>query len=323
MQRLSMSETHIPVLREEVLTYLNPKSGRLYVDATVGAGGHSLSILQKSAPTGQLIGIDQDDLALSKCEKRLRGFKDRFKLIQGNFSDLHDLLALHDVSGVDGVIFDLGVSSIQLDTPERGFSFKHKGPLDMRMNQQMPISASDIVNDSTAESLMKIFKEYGEERYAKAIAQRIVESRSVEPITTTQQLTQIVESVIPRKPRYRKGDLQQKRIHPATRVFQALRIKVNDELKNLKQGIDAAVSVLNKDGCLCMISFHSLEDRIVKQRFQFYAKNCICSPKAPICVCNHQQKLKVITRRPILTGANEIDVNPRSRSAKLRVAVRV
>lgn len=318
-----MSVTHIPVLWEEVLTYLNPKSGGLYVDATIGLGGHSLSILQKSAPAGKLIGIDQDDLALSKCEKRLKVFKNRLKLIHGNFSDLQDLLELQGVSKVDGVLFDLGVSTFQLDTPERGFSFQHNGPLDMRMDQQMPILASDIVNESTAKSLLKIFREYGEERYAKLIAQRIVESRSAAPITTTQQLTKIVESAILGKFKNRKTDLQQRKIHPATRVFQALRIAVNDELKNLKQGIDAAVSVLKKEGCLCMISFHSLEDRIVKQKFQFYAKTCICSPKAPICICNHQQKLKVITRRPILTSTNEIDENPRSRSAKMRVAVRV
>ncbi len=318
-----MSVTHIPVLPEEVLTYLNPKSGGLYVDATIGLGGHSLSILQKSTPAGKLIGIDQDDLALSKCEKQLKVFKNRFKLIHGNFSDLQELLELQGVSKVDGVLFDLGVSTFQLDTPERGFSFQHNGPLDMRMDQQMPIPASDIVNESTAKSLLKIFSEYGEERYAKLIAKRIVESRSAEPITTTQQLTKIVESAIPGKSKNRKSDFQQRRIHPATRVFQALRIAVNNELKNLKRGIDAAVSVLKKDGCLCMISFHSLEDRIVKQKFQFYAKTCICSPKAPICVCNHQQKLKVITRRPILTSANEIDINPRSRSAKMRVAVRV
>ena len=318
-----MSVTHIPVLREEVLTYLNPKSGGLYVDATIGLGGHSLSVLQKSAPKGKLIGIDRDALALSKCEKRMKVFKNRVSLIHGNFSDLQDLLEIQGVSKVDGVVFDLGVSSFQLDTPERGFSFQHNGPLDMRMDQQMPKLASDIVNDSTAKSLMKIFREYGEERFAKLIAQRIVESRSVEPITNTQQLTQIVESVVPRKFKNRKDNSQQRRIHPATRVFQALRIEVNDELNNLKRGIDAAVSVLKKDGCLCMISFHSLEDRIVKRKFQFYAKTCICSPKAPICVCNHQQKLKVITRRPILASANEIEINPRSRSAKMRVAVKV
>lgn len=318
-----MSVTHIPVLREEILTYLNPKSGGLYVDATIGLGGHSLSVLQKSAPTGKLIGIDQDAFALSKCEKRLKIFKDRLSLIHGNFSDLQDLLEVHGFSKVDGVVFDLGVSSFQLDTPERGFSFQHNGPLDMRMDQRMPTLASDIVNNSTAKSLMKIFREYGEERFAKLIAQRIVESRSVEPITTTQQLTHIVESVIHRQFKNRKVNSQQRRIHPATRVFQALRIEINDELKNLQRGIDAAVSVLKKDGCLCVISFHSLEDRIVKRKLQFYAKTCICTPKAPICVCNHQRKLNVITRRPILASVNEINTNPRSRSAKLRVAVKV
>ena len=322
-----MSETHIPVLREELLTYLNPKSAGLYVDATIGLGGHSLSILQKSTPIGQLIGVDQDDLALAKCEKRLKVFEDRLRLIHANFSDLQNLLELQGVSKVDGVIFDLGVSSFQLNTPERGFSFQQSGPLDMRMNQQMPISASQIVNDSTPETLVKIFKEYGEERYSKVIAQRIVASRLVEPITTTQQLSQIVMAAIPRKTINKKFDFQHqnlsRRIHPATRVFQALRIEVNDELKNLKIGIDAAVSVLKKDGCLCVISFHSLEDRIVKQKFQFYAKSCICPPKTPICVCNHQKMLKVITRRPVLPSANEVDVNPRSRSAKMRVAVRV
>lgn len=322
-----MSETHIPVLRDEVITYINPKPEGVYVDATVGLGGHSLSILQASSPTGQVIGIDRDESALTKTQKRLNGFQDRFILIQGNFVEIQKLIQKHKIDRVDGVLFDLGVSSLQLDTPERGFSFQHLGPLDMRMDKQLSRTAQHIVNDSTPKTLIKIFLEYGEERFAKRIVHHIVTSRSSEPITNTLQLAKIVENAIPIRSYFKKSKKSKQkasyRIHPATRIFQALRIAVNDELNNLKRGLEAAVSALKRDGCLCVISFHSLEDRIVKQEFKKFAKDCICSPKTPICICNHNRTLNVLTKHPILPNLHEIEANPRSRSAKMRVAIRV
>ncbi len=322
-----MSETHIPVLRNEVLDFLKPKPGSTYVDATIGLGGHSLSILQQSFPTGRLIGIDMDVSALAIAEKRLHSFKERLSLIHGNFARLQQLLETHGISKVDGILLDLGVSSLQLDTPNRGFSFQHVGPLDMRMDMRMLTSATQVVNDSTPDKLIKIFKEYGEERFAKRIVRHIVAARAEKPITTTHQLTEIVENAYPIKAKRPKASAQKrqkgKKIHPATRVFQALRIEVNTELDNLALGLDDAVSVLKLDGCLCVISFHSLEDRIVKQRFQKLAKACICPPKTPICICEHQQVLQIVTKRPILPSASEIESNPRARSAKLRAAIRI
>lgn len=322
-----MVETHIPVMCEEMLKFLNPNSGSMYVDATVGLGGHSLSILQNSLPTGKLIGIDRDEKALSITQQRLSGYKDRFRLIHGNFAELPLLLKTHGISIVDGIVFDLGVSSLQLDSPERGFSFQHLGPLDMRMDTELPITAKQVVNNSTPERLFQILKEYGEERYSKRIVQHIVASRAELPIVTTQQLSNIVIDAIPTKVRRKATNHLRnsmiKRIHPATRVFQALRIEVNDELTNLKLGIESAVSVLKKDGCLCVISFHSLEDRIVKHCFHKFAKSCICPPKTPICICEHKKTLNIITKRPVLPKSTEIDENPRSRSAKMRAAIRI
>ena len=322
-----MSETHIPVLRDEVLTYIDPKPNGVYVDATIGLGGHSQSILQVSSPTGQVIGIDMDERALSITQKRLNEFQDRFILIKGNFVDIQKLIQRHKIDKVDGVLFDLGVSSLQIDTPDRGFSFQHLGPLDMRMDRQLSRTATQIINDSTPETLNKIFLEYGEERFAKRIAQHIVTSRSSKPITDTLQLAKIVEHAIPKRLNS-KGSKNSKhkttvRIHPATRIFQALRIAVNDELNNLKLGLEAAVSALRQNGCLCVISFHSLEDRIVKHKLRTYSKDCICSPKTPICICNHKRTLNILTKQPILPNQLEIEANPRSRSAKMRVAVRV
>ena len=322
-----MSETHIPVLRNEVLDFLKPKSGGIYVDATIGLGGHSLWILKKSYPTGRLIGIDMDADALAIANKRLHAFKERISLIHGNFAHLQEILKTDGIRQVDGVLLDLGVSSLQLDTANRGFSFQYPGPLDMRMDVQMPTSAAHIVNDSTPDKLIKIFKEYGEERYAKQIARHIVAARAKKPITTTFQLSEIVEnaysikakrSTVPAQNRQKRRE-----IHPATRVFQALRIEVNAELDNLALGLDAAVSVLKPGGCLCVMSFHSLEDRIVKRQFRQSAKTCICPPKIPMCICEHQQVLQVVTNKPVLPSASEIAANPRARSAKLRVAIRV
>ena len=322
-----MSESHIPVLRNEILYYLRPNPEGLYVDGTIGLGGHSICILKKSGPSGRLIGIDMDESALAVAEKRLCSFNDRLTLIHGNFAELQKLLNSCGISDVDGVLFDLGVSSLQLDTPDRGFSFQKMGPLDMRMDMQLSTSGTQIVNESSSEKLIQIFKEYGEERYAKQIAQQILDIRKNTPIRTTIQLSEIVEKVYSYKVKYTKYKLKKQnnenRIHPATRVFQALRIEVNSELKNLSQGLDAAISILKSEGYLCVISFHSLEDRIVKQKFRHYAKNCICPPKTPVCICKHEKLLNIVTRKPVLPSQEEIDANPRARSAKLRVATRV
>ena len=322
-----MSETHIPVLRNEVIDFLKPKPEGIYVDATIGLGGHSLWILKKSHPTGHLIGVDLDASALAIASKRLHTFKERLSLIHGNFAQLQQLLNTCGVSKVDGVLLDLGVSSLQLDTPDRGFSFQHLGPLDMRMDVRMPTSAAQIVNESTPDKLIKILKEFGEERFAKRIVRQIVEARAEKLITTTLQLAEIIESAYPTKVEHSKYSTRNKQkgkvIHPATRVFQALRIEVNAELDNLALGLDNAVSVLKPGGCVCVISFHSLEDRIVKRQLQKLAKTCICPPKTPICICEHQKVLQVVTNKPVLPSASEIEANPRARSAKLRVAIRV
>ncbi|MDE0084098.1 MAG: 16S rRNA (cytosine(1402)-N(4))-methyltransferase RsmH [Candidatus Poribacteria bacterium] len=322
-----MSETHIPVLRNEILEFLKPKPTGIYVDATIGLGGHSLWILKKTHPTGRLIGIDLDASALAIAEKRLHAFKERLSLIHGNFAQLEQLLETHGINEVDGILLDLGVSSLQLNTPDRGFSFQHLGPLDMRMDERTPISAGQIINDSTPDKLIKIFKEYGEERYAKRIVRNIVAARSERPITSTLQLAGIVENAYFTKDKRSKTPAQNtqkgSKIHPATRVFQALRIAVNAELDNLALGLNAAVTLLKPGKCLCVISFHSLEDRIVKRQFQQLAKTCICPPKTPICICEHQQVLQIVTNKPVLPSTSEIQTNPRARSAKLRVAVKV
>ena len=319
-----MSETHIPVLRNEILDFMEPKPEGIYVDATIGLGGHGLWILKKSLPTGRLIGIDTDISALAIAEKRLHPFRHRLRLVHGNFAHLQQLLASHNINKVDAVLMDLGVSSLQLGTPERGFSFQRSGPLDMRMDVSGPISAAQIINDSTPDKLIKIFKDYGEERFASQIVRQIISVRAKTPVTTTLQLAEIVEAVYSANAKRSKTFSQKGRgIHPATRVFQALRIEVNGELDNLKAGLDSAVSVLKPGGCICVISFHSLEDRIVKQLFRKHAKSCICAPKSPVCICEHEKSLDIVTNKPVVPSESEIEANPRARSAKLRVAIRV
>ncbi len=314
-----MEIQHIPVLREEVLEILHPESGGIYVDATVGLGGHTAAILEKSAPNGRLIGIDIDETALAIAEQRLHAFKKRFFLIHGNFAQIPSLLEAHSVSGVDGVLLDLGVSSLQLGTPSRGFSFYDAGPLDMRMNSRQSLSAAQVVNKSRRDELTDIFKCYGEERFAKRIAGGIVEARQKAPITTTRHLAEIIKGSLPPHKRRSGGS----RIHPATRVFQALRIYVNSELDNLATGLDAAVQLLKPGARLCVITFHSLEDRIVKHQFQRCARACVCPPKAPICICRHNPSLQILTKRPVRPAEVEIQHNPRARSAKLRAAEKI
>ena len=310
-----METQHIPVLRDEVLEFLKPKPDGVYVDATVGLGGHSLAILETSAPNGQIIGIDADAAALAIARTRLNAFSERHRLIHGNFADMTALLAHHAVDAVDGILLDVGVSSFQLDTPERGFSFRHPAPLDMRMDARQSLTAMHVVNENAAETLTDIFRRYGEERFARRIAHRIVQAREEGKITTTTQLAEIVATAVP--PR------RAARIHPATRVFQALRIYVNAELENLTTGLDAAISLLKPGGCLCVITFHSLEDRIVKRCFQMGARACICPPKTPVCICRHCPSLQILTKKPMQPSADERRCNPRARSAKLRAARKI
>ena len=314
-----MGELHIPVLCDEVLDFLEPQSDGVYVDGTVGLGGHSYAILNASTPNGRVIGIDLDLEALTIAKERLQPFGDRCYLINGNFAEMHVLLKERSICTVDGILLDLGVSSLQLDTPHRGFSFNHDGPLDMRMgtadrldtNQEVAPAAMQVVNNSSIDTLADIFKRYGEERFARRIAARIVEARQQMPITTTTHFAEIVKNAVPQKT---------SKIHPATRVFQALRIHVNRELENLEVGLDVAISLLKPGGCLCVIAFHSLEDRIVKQRFRTCASACICPPKTPICICGHKPSLQILTKRPVVPDVSAVRHNPRARSAKLRVA---
>lgn len=314
-----MDTRHIPVLCHEVVDFLKPKPDGIYIDGTVGLGGHSAAILENSLPDGRVIGIDLDVEALAIAKDRLQGFEGRYALINGNFAEIDVLLERQSVHAVDGILFDLGVSSLQLDTPHRGFSFNHTGPLDMRMNighgldsdVETTLTAMKVVNNSTIDVLTDIFRRYGEERFAKKIAGRIVQARQQGPIKTTTQLAEIVKRTVPQKV---------SKVHPATRVFQALRIRVNTELENLSTGLDVAISLLKPGGCLCVIAFHSLEDRIVKHHFQTWARTCICQPKTPVCICEHSPSIKILTKRPVLPSDAETQQNPRARSAKLRVA---
>ncbi len=287
---------HTPVLLEEVLRQLKPRSGGLYVDGTLGGGGHAEAILRASEPDGWVIGLDRDDEAIAACHVRLSEFGARAQLVTANFSELRDVLAKLQVAGVDGVIFDLGVSSRQLDEPARGFSFLRDGPLDMRMNQTASLTAREVLATETQEELARIFFEFGEERRSRTIAKRIVEQRKREPLETTAQLVRLVEGVIGPK----RG-----KVHPATRVFQALRIHVNRELESLREGLVAATEALNPGGRLVVISFHSLEDRIVKWFFR------------------ETQSLRVLTKKPLMAGEEECAANARSRSAKLRAAEKI
>jgi len=311
-----MNPEHTPVLVNEVIELLEPKGTGIYVDGTVGLGGHAAAVLQASAPDGRLIGVDLDSEALVVAKEKLYEYRGRWTLIQGNFARLDRRLATHSISEIDGVLLDLGVSSLQLDTSSRGFSFIHPGQLDMRMDGKQSLSAAQVVNHDREDELADIFARFGEERWAKRIARRIAQARKSRPITTTLQLAEIVQKAIPQK-------TTRARIHPATKVFQALRIYVNDELENLLTGLDVAVSALRPGGRICVISFHSLEDRIVKQRFRTLSRLCICPPKTPICICHHVPSLQILTKHPITPTPEEVRQNPRSRSAKLRAAVKI
>ena len=303
---------HKPVLLDECIEALNIRPDGIYLDGTLGRAGHSLEIV-KRLTTGRLISIDRDETALAAAEERLAAYRDRVTLVHSNFSRLGEVLEDLGISGVDGMLFDLGVSSPQLDEPERGFSYMHDAPLDMRMDATASLTARDVVNFWSFEELRRILFEYGEERYAPAIAKAIVKARETAPIETTFELTELIRKAMP------AAALREKQ-HPAKRSFQAIRIAVNDELGELPPMLEAAERGLNPGGRLAVISFHSLEDRIIKQTLQRLATGCTCPPEFPVCVCGKKPKMKLVTRKPIVSGEAELEFNPRARSAKLRVA---
>jgi 16S rRNA (cytosine1402-N4)-methyltransferase len=303
---------HIPVLLREAVDLISPRSGGVYVDGTLGAGGHAAEILNRSAPDGVLIGLDQDNEAIGRANTALAKYGKRAIIRQANYRDMPAVLAGVGYDHVDGVLLDLGISWFHVKMPARGFSFLLNGPLDMRMDTSRPQTAADLVNNLTQDELAEIIREYGEERRAGAIAKAIIRARARGPITSTVQLAEIISGVFPPYP--------PRRINPATLTFQALRIAVNDELGALQEGVASIVSLLKPGGRIAVISFHSLEDRIVKQAFAVSAKGCICPPKLPVCSCGKKPVLKILTGRPISAGPDEIERNPASRSAKLRAA---
>ncbi len=303
---------HITVLLNEAVDLLAPRAGGVYVDGTLGGGGHAAELLKRSAPDGVVIGLDQDVQALARAREVLAPYGSRAVLLQRNFRDLPAALAELGRDAVDGILLDLGVSWFHLRTPERGFSFMLDGPLDMRMDQSMPQTAASLVNTLPLAELTRILREFGEEDKAVSIARAIERARTRGPITGTVQLAGIVASVFPPYP--------PRRIHPATKTFQALRIAVNDELGALREGLQHMVRLLRPGGRIAVISFHSLEDRIIKQAFVAGATACICPPKLPQCGCGKVPELRVLTKRPVLAGPDEIERNPASRSAKLRGA---
>jgi 16S rRNA (cytosine1402-N4)-methyltransferase len=305
---------HTPVLLEEVVNQLQPRRGGLYVDCTVGGGGHAREILRACGPDGQLIGLDWDDEAIAASRERLSEFGARVQLVRASYTELERVLMSLGVTVVDGVLFDLGVSSRQFDEAGRGFSVLREGPLDMRMSRQLGATARDILRTASLEELAKIFRVYGEEKRSRAIARQIITERERAPLETTTQLARLVEQVLGPK----RGA-----IHPATRVFQALRIAVNDELANLRQGLDIATRFLSSGARVAVISFHSLEDRIVKHFFVEKSSGCICPTELPVCSCGRKETVRIVTKKPITASEAEVGVNPRARSAKLRVAEKI
>lgn len=302
---------HVPIMVNEVIDLLAPERGGIFVDGTLGGGGHSEAILKALPEGGRLYGIDRDDEAIAEASKRLSPYAGSFTALHGNFFSMKDLLSEHGVSGVDGILLDLGVSSHQLDTPERGFSYKYDAPLDMRMDRTAALSAYTVVNTWDKEKLAWIFREYGEERFANRIADRIAEKRAQHPIETTAELAEIVKNAIPAK--YRNEPQ-----HPARRVFQAVRIAVNGELDELADAIQNAHGLLNPGGILAVLTFHSLEDRIVKNTFRSLENPCVCPKSSPVCVCGRKPTAKVLTRHPLTADETEQKTNTRSTCAKLR-----
>lgn len=314
-------QKHRPVLYQEIIYALQPAQKRYLVDCTVGAGGHAFGLLDASSPDGMLLGLDVDPQALELARKRLDPFHERVILVQASYVTLEEQLRSLGWPTVDGILLDLGVSSMQVDTPKRGFSFLSNAPLDMRFDPHNPVTAADLVNHSTEDELADIIYRYGEEPFARQIARAIVQHR---PLTGTLELAELIKRVV----HVRKSDRKTerfigKRIHPATRTFQALRIAVNDELHALEAVLPQIVACLGSGGILAVIAFHSLEDRIVKQFIQTESQDCICPPHQPVCTCGHRAVLTKLTRHPIRPQPEEIEKNPRARSARLRVAEKV
>lgn len=313
---------HIPVLLKEVLEFLQPRAGGAYVDGTLGGGGHTEAILERSAPDGKVLGIDTDAEAIERVSQRLAGMvqSGRLRLAQGNFAELARIVKDEAgfMSSVDGILLDLGFSSYQMEDPERGFSFSADGPLDMRLDRSQELTAFDLVNSASEQELADIFWKYGEERRSRQIAWRIVRERAKAPIRNTAQLARLAAAGMPHKP----GT-----IHPATRIFQALRIAVNGELESLQEALPQMLEALSagehtggSGGRMVVISFHSLEDRLVKGFMRREASDCICPPGTPVCVCGHKARLRILTPRPVTPTSEEVNAHPRARSAKLRAA---
>lgn len=306
-----MSFSHYSVLLRETVENLNIRPDGVYVDGTLGGGGHALEVVKRLSGKGRFLGIDQDGAAIEAAGERLSAFADRVTLIRSNFGSMKAILAEEKIAGVDGIVLDLGVSSYQLDTQERGFSYRYDAKLDMRMDQRQRLSAEEIVNGYSEEELFRIIRDYGEEHFAKNIARNIVAARQEKKIETTMQLNEIIRASIPARMR-QDG-------HPSKRTFQAIRIECNHELEVLKESLDDMVQSLNPGGRLCIITFHSLEDRIVKSAFKKLESPCTCPPSFPMCVCSRVSQGTVITRKPILPSEQEVGENSRSKSAKLRV----
>ena len=308
-----MDFKHVSIMPQQCLDGLHIKPDGLYADGTTGGGGHSLLIAQELNNQGRLFCFDRDDDALAAARIRLKEHLPKITFIKSNFAYMKDRLAEIGIPGVDGILFDLGVSSYQLDQPERGFSYMADGDLDMRMDQSQPLTAKEIVNTYSAQQLMKIFYDYGEERYSRRIAENIIQYRAEKPIERTLELVEIIKQAMPAAAKKEKQ-------HPAKRVFQAIRIEVNGELDAVKQAVQYGIELLNPGGRIVVMSFHSLEDRIVKQAFQEAATGCTCPKNFPVCVCGHTPMVKIITKKVVSADEAEVAENPRARSAKLRVA---
>lgn len=307
-----MDFKHISVLLDETIDGLDIKPDGIYVDGTLGGGGHSYEILRRLSPKGRLIGIDQDGEALKAAGERLKEFENQITLVRSNYCEIDKVLKELNVEKVDGILLDIGVSSYQLDNLERGFSYKSDAPLDMRMDTRQELTAADVVNTYSENELFKIIKDYGEDKFAKNIAKHIVLARKEKPLETTKELSEVIKRAIPMKVKAKGG-------HPAKKTFQAIRIEVNQELTVLKESIDKMIDLLKPNGRICIITFHSLEDRIVKTKFRENENPCTCPQNFPVCVCGKKSKGKVITRKPIIPSEDEIEENKRAKSSKLRI----
>lgn len=307
-----MEFKHKSVLLNETIDGLNIKPDGIYVDGTLGGGGHAYEVCRRLGEKGSIIGIDQDAAAIEAASARLKDFGEKVTIVRSNYCDMKSKLHELEIDKVDGIVLDLGVSSYQLDTAERGFSYREDAPLDMRMDTRQKMTARDIVNDYTEADLYRVIRDYGEDKFAKNIAKHIVQARAVKPVETTAELSEIIRASIPMK-------FQKKSGHPAKRTFQAIRIELNRELDVLRDSLDDMIDLLNPGGRLCIITFHSLEDRIVKSAFRKNENPCTCPPDFPVCVCGKKSKGSIITKKPILPSEEELEYNSRSKSAKLRI----